>query len=597
MTRFLLLLAPTALLLSCSPRAYYRTLETEGPQTPALSRTETEPTPAPVRPELPVQSEGKPSRSDAQETAAAPTPPPVPPAPSAVTLTSDSRADFEGRWKAAEEAFEEAVFSLKSTSPLFEGKTAFESEEEHRLRRWQATQAMRQLREDTFGPLMEEHHRWMTEGIAIPGAIAIDPADYDGEKEIWTFEMVAEWKGSTLSGKGEWSIDRQSAKAWSDLHESRIEGTCTVLWSSFGAPYVAGIEAGGRSWARSYPLRTGAMKTTQGWATTPNGLYGPASSTMQTQPWGTEAVEHPSLPTYERTGTLLCQGYGQSAVACKDMPSLGWSTGGNTKVADDLHLLLEGEEFSFSGWKEVHALDIIESGREVAISGGQHKEGGAYGYHVWACAVQDPITGAHTAIGNAGSRVDMSDIPLADCISLHPDGGLACVTSVGEYSTSVEGLYRWSALGGSAKKSADVPEWAHFNAPSPNGQYLTVYNRQGQVQVTTFESTPRNLATWNCDDHELLGAIPSSDGMHVLTFEVVEELPRQKMAQLRIRKTAGGKVMWSSPAFDMYGVKKTTPGHDLTPNYLKVHGRECTVVGAAQSQVGLFILPVNFGFE
>ena len=129
MTRLLLLLAPAVILLSCSPRAYYRTLETEGTQSPALSDSEGESSPLQVEP----------PPSTAQEPAAEPAPKPAAPEPSAVSLTSDSRADFEGRWKAAEEAFAEAAFSLKSTSALFAGKTAFESEEEHHLRRWQAT--------------------------------------------------------------------------------------------------------------------------------------------------------------------------------------------------------------------------------------------------------------------------------------------------------------------------------------------------------------------------------------------------------------------------------------------------------------------------
>ena len=583
-------LPPLLVLLACSPRAYYRTHESftappeeireqklfeegTGP-TESLEETPAEPTADVNYERFKVAFEEELEKLQ-------------------VANNKTNRAEYEERWAAAEKTLAKNAFVLKKSSPLFAGKTAFETDSEYRLRRWQGVQRLGELRKETFSNLREEEERWKSTGTIIDATLSMGASDYASEVGNWTYQIRGEWRGQTLIGQGEWEVDSKTALVWSNQHpDGTITGKGTVLWTSNGTPVLAKFKSGTQTWYPTYPFASGALPTEAGWACLPQGLFAANSSTM---PWGNTAVTPPELPKYNGATTLIQQGANGTIVAFKNIPSRGASTGGASKMEAPLHLLIENEDFEFSGWKEVHTMDIAGNGREVAISGGKHVPSGALGYHLWACAVSDPITGEMTELGRDGNRVDMDEFALSDAISIHPDGGLACLTSVHNRPNSVEGIYQWNAVGEPAKRSASVGSWSAFNTASNDGSHLALFNAEGQVELCTFESTPRTLANWTCECEALLATTPSSNGLFVATLEIPSTTPNKAMAHLRLRSAIDGEVIWSSSAFNMPGTKAVTMGHELTPKYLDIRGRECVVTGLENDGVARFLLPADFG--
>lgn len=613
MPRFLLLLAPAALLLSCSPRAYYRTLETEGPQRdvatkPATTRvletasnklaaTSTQPPPPQV------------AMPDPQPSPTVSSSPKVGGARSVMNWDEfaatvlPKHAAFEATWAEAEEQWDDLLFSLRGTDPLFAPKSEFETDEAHRIRRGQALDATRKKREDLFADLETQRSGWLTTSHSVRGTLTLNPDRYDAERELWNYTVQCGPDDSGVKRAGWWAVSSGEAAAWSEAHPpGTADLIVEIVWTSSGIPQIirakgAGFKLEPQGWVH---VRQD-LRTENGWAWYDQGLLsGPFEP--EARPWRTDASGIPTLQQEPFNVSLVHSTDRTTLAKIKDQPS--WSQGANA-TPEDINLSIDGMEFNVAGWREIHAMDMQDEGAGLLISGAVEQMDDQRPYFRWACMVVDPITGKTKQLGNLGSNAGTTHSALSHDVCLHPSEPLACLTSIHKYGQ--HGLFSWNpeALG-SANVTTEIPDWAKRVSRDASGTYLLLHDFTGRIRLSTFDSNPRVLSEWTCDKG-LLDANPASDGQHILTLESTEPLPPDGTviygeARLCIRKASNGNVIWSTPPFPIQKYMPYTAYHDLLEQRVKVVGHECVVTGMtvagtanASTSAALYLLPIDFG--
>ena len=614
MTRFILLLAPAAFFFSCSPRAYYRTLETEGPQRNGATK--------PATTQVQETAPNKPTANSTQPAppqVAMPDPQPSPTVSSspevgeagsdmnwdefAATVLS-KHAAFETAWAETEEQRDDLLFSLRGTDPLFAPKSEFETEEAHRIRRGQALVSAGEKREALFAELNAQRQEWLTTPYFVRGTLTLNPDRYDAERELWKYTVQAGPTEGGIQRTGWWSVSPEDAAAWAQAHPpGTAELVLEVLWSSSGIPHIIratgdGFDLKPQSWVHLHP----DVRADTGWGWYDRGLLaGPFDP--EPRPWNGDATGIPNIEE-EKFNVSLFQSQDRSTLAkIKDQPS--WSQG-SSMSPEDLIMIMGGMEFAVSNWREVHAMDISENGRNLLISGATlHSPESGSPYYRWACMVVDPLTGKTKQLGKWGSNASSTHSAVSHDVCLHPTQPLACMTSTHKYGN--HGLFSWNPEAiGSAQVSTQIADWAKRVSRDAKGQFLLLHDFTGRIQLSTFEATPRTLSEWTCDKG-LLEAIPASDGRHILTLESTEPLPPDGTviygeARLRIRKASNGNVIWSTPPFPIQKHMPYTAYHNLLEQRLKVEGHECVVTGLtvegtanASTSAALLLLPIDFG--
>jgi len=614
MTRLLLLLAPAVIMLSCSPRAYYRTLETEGPH--GSVATESAPPrvqeATPDRPSTTATSPA-PSQADlpsAQPTQAVSSSPMAGEAGSVMSWDAfaatvlPKHAAFEAAWAEAEEQWADRLFSLRGTDPLFAPKGEFETEEDHRIRRGQALDATRKQRKELFADLEVQRSEWLTTPHSVRGTLTLNPDRYDAERELWSYTLHCGPDDGGVQREGWWAVSPEEAADWSEAHPpGTAELVLDIVWTSSGIPQIMRAEGAGfklepQGWVHvRQDLRTEKI----GWAWYDRGLLsGPFQP--EARPWRTDASGIPTLQKEKFNISLVHSTDRTTLAKIKDQPS--WSQGANA-TPEDITLFMDGMEFNVAGWREIHAMDIQDEGAGLLISGAVLHTGEQRPYFRWACMAVDPITGKTKQLGNLGNNAGTTHSALSHDVCLHPSEPLACLTSIHKYGQ--HGLFSWNpeALG-SAKVTTEIPDWAKRVSRDASGEYLLLHDFTGRIRLSTFDANPRILSEWTCDKG-LLDAHPASDGQHILTLESTEQLPPDGTviygeARLCIRKASNGNVIWSTPPFPIQKYMSYTAYHDLLEQRVKVVGHECVVTGMtiagtanASTSAALYLLPIDFG--
>ena len=614
MTRFLLLVAPAVLLLSCSPRVYYRTQETEGPQ----KGLATEPSTTQVQETAPNKPTAT-STQPAPSWVAMPDPQPSPTVNNSPEVGENEsimdwnefaatiepkHAAFETAWAEIEEQWDDLLFSLRGGDPLFAPKSEFETEEAHRIRRAKALGTAGKKREALFADLNAQRQEWLTTPHFVRGTLTLNPDRYDAERELWKYTVQSGPTEGGIQRTGWWSVSPADAAAWSQAHPpGTADLVLEVLWSSSGIPHIIRAKGDGfdlepQSWVHLHP----DVRANTGWGWYDRGLLaGPFDP--EPRPWTGDATGIPNLQG-EKFNVSLFQSQDRSTLAkLKDHAS--WSQGSSLSP-EDLTLFMGGMEFVVTSWREVHAMDISENGRNLLVSGATlHSPESGSPYFRWACMVVDPLTGKTKQLGKWGSNASSTHSALSHDVCLHPREPLACMTSIHKYGH--HGLFSWNpeALG-SAKVTTEIPDWAKRVSRDASGEYLLLHDFSGRIRLSTFDANPRVLSEWTCDKG-LLDAHPASDGQHILTLESTEPLPPNGTviygeARLCIRKASNGNVIWSTPPFPIQKYMPYTAYHDLLEQRVKVAGHECVVTGMtipgtanASTSAALYLLPIKFG--
>lgn len=511
---------------------------------------------------------------------------------------------FRKAWHEREEEWEDELFTLRATSPVFEPKSAFETEEAYRKRRGQALAALRGERTAFFEELSLQKADWMNKSIHLRGTITLNPDDYDTTEGQWKYLLQSGPDDGGIIRSGWWSIEADDAGEWSRTNPTgTTEVVLEVLWTRSGVPQIVRAEGAGFNLEPQGAVHTKQnIITRSGWAWYDNGLLA-GSSFPEPQPWGPESSGFPSVPKTAYSQSIFQSSNEAIVATLKDHPR-----GKNTYAApEDILFLMEGLEFNISGWREIQDMDISDDGSTILISGAFWKTTDhGQSYPQWMCLAVNLITGITEQIGNLGGNANNTDRPCSQGVCLHPDQPLAVMINPPwrYFSGGNHGVYSWNPeVTGSVKASAEIPDWACRVSRDMRGNFFLLHDFNGRIQLNTFESNPRKLAEWSCQVG-LLEAIPSSDGRHIITLETNKLKPSndhgftEGPARVRIRKASNGKVLWSTPLFDIQTFMGS--GQELVKGRLKVNGNECVVTemkGSGNTEAGLFLLPFNFNEE
>jgi hypothetical protein len=598
----LLLIAFATSLIACSPRAYYRTLETgTGSSTsPVNANTETEPNLVsyPTHP-----GEANSSTPSSQES---------------TSVALDSRHamswdefsanvikayhDKESAWAAIETKWTETLFELRASDPLFAPRSEFETESAFRDRQGQALARIQQNKEEAFTQLEAEKKQWRTRTWTVQGVLTLNPEDYDANTQLWRYRLTAGPDPVGLYRKGWWAVNPEEAEVWSTQNPSTKQDILLeVIWTRSGTPqivraYTNRLELIPQGATR--PILEEVYNTQSGWTWQDDGLLVAGYPETSHHPWNESKAEtlvavetpYPYRLSQSLSGNVL--------VTHKIIQSRGtWNA---DRRPEPLRFAVDGMEFNVPGWREIHALDVRDDGRIAVISGAglvQSKDQ-FRGYYQWGVSVVDPITGTLHRIGPLGSNSNDYISPIAHDVCLHPSESLVCTTTLRNTNAEARGVFTWEKeRSGVAKKSADIPAWATRASQDIQGEHLLLHDFSGRVQLMTFTRKPRKLSEWRCGQ-TLIEAIPAFDGKHVITLESSHTGTNStnvvhNQARLTIRKSSNGMVIWATPFFAIR--PPDSEYADFLVDRMKIYGRECVVTGVNDAAAALFLLPIDFG--